>query len=130
MQENQNNPVYLINHDLIPKMLTAFNEATKKAYKMLWDIFMSQMNGHWLQLFSILFVVFIVLLLWALLTRHWGSLGSFLYNFFYFGTLLLIGWTVGPEFFANDYFKLFLAVLYVVCFLIVRVIIKNLGFRI
>lgn len=127
---NQSQPLELVTNQLIPQMLNAISEATKKAYKMLWDIFMTQMNGHWLQLFSLLFVVFIVLLLWALLTRHWGSLGSFLYNFFYFGILLLIGWTAGPEFFANDYFKLFLAVIYVVCFLTVRVIIKNLGFRI
>ncbi len=127
---NQSQPLELVTNQLIPQILNAISEATKKAYKMLWDIFIAQMNGHWLQLFSALFVVFIILLLWALLTRHWGSLGSFLYNFFYFGILLLIGWTVGPEFFANDYFKLFLAVLYVVCFLIVRVIIKNLGFRI
>lgn len=126
---SQAQPLELVTNQLIPKILNAISEGTKKAYKMLWDIFMSHMSGHWLELFSILFVIFIFLLLWALVTRHWGSLGSFLYNFFYFGTLLLIGWTVGPEFFANDYFKIFLVLLYIVCYFLVGKIIKGFGFR-
>jgi len=75
---------------VVELLLNAIDEGTKQAARMLWDILTTFLSEHWLAVLLVLFVLFIVVTLKAMMGR-WGSLGSFLYNFFYFGILLIIG---------------------------------------
>lgn len=121
------NPVTLITN-MIPQILQTWGDALANAYRFYWDLGMKLMEGHWLQASSLLFVVFIFILLLALISGRWGTLGSFFYNFFYWGTLLLIGFIFGPETFANDYFKIVLLILWPVCYYASGFFLGKLGF--
>jgi len=56
-------------------------------------------------------------------------LGSVLYNYFYFGILFVITLIFGPDVFANDWFKIVLFIIYVVCFISVGKLLKKAGIR-
>jgi len=114
--------------ELIPQMLQDFDEATKQAYRMIWNILVTFLWQHWIAVIVVLGLILIAAFLRAL-TGRWGMLGSVLYNYFYFGALFIIGLIWGPEVFANDYFKLVLVILYIVCFLFVGWILRETGLR-
>ncbi len=114
--------------DLVTRFFQAIDEGTKKAYHMLWDIGFVILKQHWVSILILLALVLVVAIVRAL-TGRWGMLGSVLYNYLYFGTLFFIGWIWGAEIYANDYFQIVLAVLYVVCFLLVGKILRDTGLR-
>jgi hypothetical protein len=110
---------------IVNLFINAMDEGTKQAARMLWGIFISILKEHWLFIMVFLFVVFIVLTLKAMVDQ-WGSLGSFLYNFFYFGILFIIGLMWGPEIFVNDFFNTVCAVvLYPICYIITGLILDK-----
>ena len=115
--------------ELIPWLFQIFDDATKRAYRMMWDGLMSFLTSHWLVVLGVLLLVFVGAVIRAVLTGRWGMLGSVLYNYLYFGTLFVVGLVFGPEVFANDYFKLVLVLLYIVCFTLVGMLISKMGFR-
>lgn len=114
--------------ELIPWLIHQFGEATAKAFRMIWDIGMTYLVQHWVAVLAILFLVLVYAIVRALL-GHWWILGSVLYNYLYFGTLFVAGLIWGPEVFANDYFKIFLVILYVACFTLVGNILYKTGLR-
>jgi hypothetical protein len=115
--------------ELVPWMFSLFEEGTKQAYRMLWDIFLSFLKMHWGLSILFLFFVFTIATLKAL-TGRWGMLGSVLYNFFYFGTLFIVGLIWGPEVFAGDIFRAACtAILYPICFVLTGWILKKTGMR-
>lgn len=104
-------------------------DGTKQAVHILWTTLLSNLTAHWLVIIIILFAVFVALTLKAMMGR-WGSLGSFIYNFLYFGTLLIIGLIWGPDVFLGDFFKAACtAILYPVCYLITGYILERTGLR-
>lgn len=110
---------------VVELLLNAIDEGTKQAARMLWNILTIFLSEHWLAVLLVLFVVFIAVTLKAMMGR-WGSLGSFLYNFLYFGILLIIGLIWGPEVFVDDYFNATcVVILYPVCYLVTGIIIKK-----
>ncbi len=114
---------------VVELLLNAINEGTKQAARMLWNILTTFLSEHWLAVLLVLFVVFIAVTFKAMMGR-WGSLGSFLYNFFYFGILLIIGLIWGPEVFVDDYFNAACAViLYPICYVISGMILDKMGVR-
>ncbi|MFZ2187783.1 MAG: hypothetical protein WAV46_04130 [Candidatus Moraniibacteriota bacterium] len=110
------------------KVLQAFNEGQTMAYRSLWDIGMVYLAEHWMAVIISLLVIFAIAVARAL-AGHWGMLGSFLYNFLFLGTLFIIGLIWEPEVFANDYIKVGLAFLYIICFLMVGRILDWSGVR-
>jgi hypothetical protein len=61
---------------------------------------------------------------------RWGGLGSFLYNFFYFGILLVIGLISGSEVFVDDYFNVACAIiLYPICYVLSGMILDKMRVR-
>jgi len=115
--------------EMVEMMIQSFEDGSKWAARMLWDVLMTFLAENWLWVFIGLFAVFILVSFKAILGR-WGSLGSFLYNFFYFGTLFVIGLIWGPEIFTEDIFNAACAViLYPICFLLVRFILDKTGLR-
>jgi len=115
------------------QLLDAINKSaedgTKQAAHILWSALLSYLSAHWLAIIIILFIVFVVLTLKAMMGQ-WGSLGSFIYNFLYFGTLLLIGLIWGPDVFLGDFFKAACtAILYPVCYLVTGYILKKTSLR-
>jgi hypothetical protein len=114
--------------ELIPQILQEFDEATKQAYLMMWNILLTFLGQHSVAVIVGLVLILVVAFLRAL-TGRWGMLGSVLYNYLYFGTLFIIGLIWGPEVFANDYFKLVLVILYIICFLLVGWILHKTGLR-
>lgn len=114
---------------VVELLLNAIDEGTKQAARMLWNILTTFLSEHWFLVLLVLFIVFIVVTLKAMMGR-WGSLGSFFYNFFYFGTLLIIGLIWGPEVFVDDYFNASCAViLYPICYVISGIILDKMGVR-
>lgn len=115
--------------ELIPWMLQQFGEATAKAFRMIWDIGLGYLAEHWIAVVVGLIAIFLVALVRAFITGRWAMLGSVVYNYLYFGTLFIIGLIFGPELFANDYFKIALAVLYIVCFILTGIFLRKIGVR-
>ncbi len=110
---------------MIDLLMNSFEEGSKWAARMLWDAFLGYLKEHWLLFIGILFVCFVAVTLKAMMGR-WGSLGSFLYNFFYFGALFIIGLIWGPEIFVDDFFNAACAViLYPICYLLVGYILDK-----
>jgi hypothetical protein len=110
-------------------LFNSIEEGMKQAAQMLWGILMVFLKEHWFAVMIGLLLIFIVVTFKAMLGR-WGSLGSFLYNFFYFGTLFVIGLIWGPEVFVNDIFHAACAVLlYPICYFLVGMILEKTGLR-
>ena len=126
------NATTTLNADTAVKLVldTMFIEAPKQAATMLWNlVLMPILSEHWLSIGVLLFVVFVAVTIKAMLGR-WGSLGSFLYNFFYFGTLFVIGLILGPEVFVSDAMNFFTAIiLYPICYLLVGWILETTGLK-
>ena len=115
--------------ELIPWLFQQFGEATAKAFRMIWDIGMAYLAEHWIAVIVGLVVIFLVALIRAFVTGRWAMLGSVVYNYLYLGALFVIGLIFGPELFANDYFKIALAVLYIVCFILTGIFLNRIGVR-
>ncbi len=90
---------------------------------------MTHLAQHWIAILVGLLAIFVVALVRAFVTGRWAMLGSVVYNYLYFGTLFLIGSIWGPELFANDYFKIVLVILYVVCFILTGKFLSKIGVR-
>jgi hypothetical protein len=114
---------------VVEMMFQSFEDGSKWAARMLWDVLMTFLTENWVWVFLGLLAIFIFVLLKAMLGR-WGSLGSFLYHFFYFGTLFIVGLIWGPEVFTEDIFNALCAViLYPVCYLLVGIILDRTGLK-
>jgi len=114
---------------VVELLLNAIDEGTKQTARMLWNILTSFLLEHWIAVLVGLFAIFIFALVRAFATGRWAMLGSATYNYLYFGVLFLIGTIFGPELFANDYFKIVLVILYVVCFVITGKFLSKIGVR-
>lgn len=110
--------------ELIPWLIQQFGIAAAKTFRMFWDIGMTFLSQHWIVILVVLFAVLVYAVFRALM-GHWWVLGSVIYNYLYFGILFIVGRIWGPEVFANDYFKFFLLILYVVCFTLVGKILNK-----
>ncbi len=114
--------------ELIPWIIQQFGIATAEACRMVWDMGMAYLAQHWVGVLVILFAILLYAIFRAVL-GHWWILGSVLYNYFYFGALFVVGLIWGPEIFANDYFKIFLVLLYIACFTLVGKILTKTGLK-
>ena len=115
--------------ELIPWFFEQIGIATAKTFKLFWDIGMAYLLEHWITVIFCLFTIFIIALVRAFITGRWAMLGSISYNYLYFGALFIIGLIFGPEVFANDYFKIVLVTLYVVCFVLTGKFLNKIGVR-
>ncbi|KJJ39878.1 hypothetical protein MB09_01530 [Aequorivita vladivostokensis] len=95
----------------------------------LWSIINPIIKENWMFI-SIVIIIFLnIAMLKFLLTQRWGTLGSLLYNTFYFGIIYLIINTFGPEIILEDYFKTILILAYVAGFFLTRIILKAINIR-
>jgi len=112
---------------VVNSWLEIFSEVYKQLAISLWSSVLSILSEYWLFFMTVFFIILLIVSLKAMLGR-WGSLGSFLYNFFYFGILFLICLILGPEIFVKNYFNTFCAIiLYPVCYRLVGIILERLG---
>lgn len=114
---------------IVRGLLDSIEEGTKWAYRMIWDAIQQIVIEHWGWILVALVVILILAILQYLSTGRWAMLGSVLYNYFYFGTLYVIALIFGPEVFANDWFKIVLFVIYVICFVLVGNLLRKAGIR-
>jgi hypothetical protein len=119
--------------DEFKKLIDALNKAvedgTSQAAHMLWSALLSFLAAHALAVMIILFVVLVVAMLKAMMGR-WGTLGSVIYNFLYFGILFVIGLIWGPDVFVSDFFHAACTLmLYPVCYAITGYILDKIGVR-
>ncbi len=114
--------------NIIIGMMKAFNDAQLQYVRMFWSILISELSSHWLSITLFILFLLVVSILFALMGR-WGMFGSLLYNILYFGTFLVLGLILGPDIFANNYFDIFAAILYVACFILVGITLKKTGFK-
>lgn len=110
---------------IVTMMLNAVQEATVRAYLILWNILINFLKAHWVGVGEILLSLLGVALLVFVITGRWAMLGSVLNRYFFFGTLFIIGLIFGPAVYASNYFEVVLAVVGLVAFLIVRKIFKK-----
>lgn len=101
---------------IMDTLKASMESSTKMVAHIMWSSLLSYLAAHWIATILILFVVFVFVFIKAKLGR-WRSLGSFLYNLFYFGILFIIGLVWGPEVFLGDWLKVVCAVLlYPICY--------------
>ena len=62
-------------------------------------------------------------------TGRWAFLGSVMYNYLYFGLLLILALTFGPEFFANLWIDAILLVAYLATYRMVGLVLDLTGIR-
>ncbi|HEV7702314.1 MAG TPA: hypothetical protein VGO63_02640 [Candidatus Paceibacterota bacterium] len=114
---------------LVLWFLDAIDEGTKQAYRMIWNAVKQLLIEHWGFVIVALVSILILAVLNYLATGRWAMLGSVLYNYFYFGILFIVTLIFGPDVFANDWFKIVLFIIYVVCFISVGNLLKKAGIR-
>jgi hypothetical protein len=114
---------------LIPQTIQAFDDATVRGYRMIWDIFMVFLAQNYFWVIVSLIMVLGFAFLEYLVTGRWANLGSVLYSYIYYGILFLIGLFFGPEIFANVWIGLILFVVYLISFFWVRGVLNNTGIR-
>lgn len=107
-------------------LLNTIQEATIKDIKIMWNWGMSYLLTHLWIIIGILLIVLVYALFRAFM-GHWWVLGSVLYNYLYWGSLLIIGLIFGPEIFAGTYIDIGLFILYVLCYIAVGKILKKIG---
>ena len=113
--------------ELINGLWSAVETGTRQSCNIFWSILIQFLKENWLPISLILFIIFVLFTLRAMVGR-WGSLGSFLYNLIYFGTLFVIGLIWGPEIFLSDFFNTACAViLYPICYILVGVILDKIN---
>ena len=112
---------------MIGLFLNAIEKGTLQAYRILWDALITYLSAHVIGVMLVLFVILVFAFLKAMMGR-WGTLGSILYNIFYFGILFIIGLIWGPEVFASDLLNAMSAViLYPLCYMAVGMILDRTG---
>lgn len=114
---------------VVELFLNAIDEGTRQAYRMIWNGITQFLTEHWGWVIVALVAIFFLSVLNYFATGRWAMLGSVLYNYLYFGTLFVITLVFGPEVFANDWFKIVLFIIYVVCFILVGKILRKTGIR-
>lgn len=114
---------------VVTLLLDAIDKGTKQAYSLIWTAIKEFLATHWLGVIIFLVIVLTLAILNYTFTGKWGWLGSVLYNYLYFGVLLIVALIFGSDIFANEYFGIFLAVLYMVCFTLVGIILGRAGIK-
>jgi hypothetical protein len=116
-----------ISVQMVDMIKTSMESSMKMVANIMWSTLLSYLAAHWMATILTLFVVFVFVFIKAKLGR-WGSLGSFLYNFFYFGTLFVIGLIWGPGVFLGDWFKVACtALLYPICYFLSGYVMEKMG---
>lgn len=113
--------------DLLTPLRDSIEEGTKHAYRMLWDVFIDLLISHWLLVLSFLGVILLAAFVRYVVTGRWAVLGSVLYSYFFWGTMFLIGFSFGPEVYANDYFPIVSLVLWPISYLAAGSILWRIG---
>lgn len=111
---------------IIDKLYKAISEVQSNMFQAFWNFLMNFFSKNWVFLLWVLFIIFVVALIRAILGR-WGMLGSVLYNYIYFGILFILGLVFSPSIFNNIFFDLVCFILYIVCYRIVGLILDYFG---
>lgn len=121
-----------MNHDFIKEMpswlLNTIQEALLKDIKIFWNWGISYLSDHLWLVIAILLIVLVYAVFRALM-GHWWVLGSVLYTYLYWGSVLIIGLVFGPEIFTTTYIDIGLFILYILCFIAVGKILNKTGLR-
>lgn len=115
--------------DLVLGMFKAIDDAQRQAIVMIWDIVITFLKLNWLDVSLFLFGLLVLGFLLFIFTGRWGFLASISYHYLYGGFILLLGFTFGPEIFANEFVDLILLGVYIVCFILVGIGIRKTGIR-
>lgn len=116
-------------NEMIRAMPGAIDDSIKVWVRLFWDHAISALKEHWLLIVAILIVLFIFAFIKAK-QGWWGALGSYLYNFLYFGILLVVGLMFGPEVFVANWFAIVCTIiLYPICYKIVGIILDKTGVK-
>ena len=115
--------------EVVEIMLKSFEEGSLRAARMIWEILLTFVSAHLLLILLLILAVFAAAFLKAMMGR-WGALGSFLYNFLYFGILFVVGLIWGPEIFVADLFNVACTVLlYPACYFLTGKTLEIIGVR-
>jgi len=124
-----NSTATLLPPNFIKDLLGNIDEITKQTYQSLWNVLISFLVNHLIIISIVLVVIFIITVIMALLGR-WDILGKVLYNYIYFGILLIIGLIWGSNILVSDFFHLVCTIiLYPICYWTVGIILNKTGFK-
>jgi hypothetical protein len=90
-----------------------------------WSIINPILIENWLKLTVAIIILINIAMLKFLITGKWGTLGSLLYNFFFFGIMYLIINNFGPEIILEDYFKIISFLTYITGFFLTRLVLRS-----
>jgi hypothetical protein len=108
----------------IEQVVQIFIDLPLNVIKLLWSIINPILIQNWKVIWITILVLLNIAMLKFLLTQRWGTLGSLLYNIFFFGIMYLIINYYGPEIILEDYFKSISFFVYVIGFFLTRFILK------
>ncbi|MCI5056804.1 MAG: hypothetical protein MRY83_11890 [Flavobacteriales bacterium] len=95
--------------------------------RFFWNIVNPLIIEHWVIIAVTLVILINLAMIKFVVTGRWATLGSLLYNVFYFGILYFLIRFSGPEIILEDYFKSLSFLLYVIGFFLTRIILKSIN---
>jgi len=109
---------------ILNQFMEIFIPSITKGLNFAWDIINTALIDNWQKILIIIIIMFAFACLKYLFTGQWGTLGSLLYNLFYFSIMYLIINNFGPEIILEDYFKTIMFLAYVAGFFLARIVLK------
>lgn len=114
---------------MIESAIKALENGIIGGVNLAWIWFLEILKRNWVFIFTIFSIILFIATIKAMIGR-WGTLGSILYNMFYFGTLFILGLVFGPQIFLDDIFKMICTViLYPICYWLVGLILNKINLR-
>lgn len=115
--------------EIFDMFFKAIGDATKDAYKIIWDFSMSFLSENWRQVLLFLLVMLVVVYLEAIITGRWAKLGSTIYNYLKYAILCIVGLIFGPVVFAGNIWTIIsVALVFPFCYWLTGKILRKLGF--
>jgi membrane-bound ClpP family serine protease len=99
------------------------------ALNFTWSIINPILIDNWKFLLISIIILLIIATIKFFLTQQWGTLGSLLYNIFFFGIMYFIINKFGPDLILEDYFKTISFLIYFIGFFLTRIILKKLKIK-
>lgn len=116
-------------NEILDLFINAIGDATKEAYKIVWDFLIVFLSENWRQVLLFLLVMLVIVYLEAIITGRWAKLGSTIYNYLKYAILFIIGLIFGPVVFAGNIWAIVsVALVFPFCFWLTGKILKKLGF--
>ncbi len=117
----------ILPENFIWMFIKGINESQLIWARLFWSSFLIFLKQNLSTIIIILSVLLVVSIIMAIIGQWW-LLGKVLYNYIYFGILLVVGLIWGSDVFLSDFFhEICTLILYPICYFIVGLILNSTG---